>query len=53
MVPLTLSGAAYAGTEVVREGKAFKGNGRSGWLTGSEPGTLDHQEGLLTEGESD
>lgn len=51
MVPLTLSGAAYAGTEVVREGKAFKGNGRSGWLTGSEPGTLDHQEGLLTEGE--
>lgn len=53
MVPLTNSGAAYAGTEVVREGKAFKGNRRSGWLTGSKPGTLDYQEGLLTEGESD
>lgn len=42
MVPLTLSGAAYAGTEVVREGKAFKGNRRSGWLTGSKPGTLHY-----------
>jgi hypothetical protein len=36
----------------VRVRIAFKGNGRSGWLTGSKPGTLDHQEGLLTEGES-
>ena len=40
MVPSPLSGAALLKTRV-REGDgllSIKGNGRSGWLTGSEPG---------------